>query len=295
MNKPNLFLIGAPKCGTTALAINLAQHQEIYLPQQKEPRFFDKSTFYDYEEDYFTKDLEQYLDFYKDIEPSKKYMMDASVFNMYTKDSIENILSLSPNAKFIIVVRDPVEASVSMHRQRLTYVDVSMREVSEDFNECWNLLEERKKGLGYPKGCRNKFLFRYDLLYSYQNYLPYLRERLGDNLFIGFYDEYKNDPDTFFKNLFEFLEVEQIKVESKKINESLVVKKSFLLTTFELFLKYSLGLRKKLGLVGFSNMKKRLLSLYRIDKKDTKVDKKVYEFFEPTYEYLKELRDELKS
>jgi hypothetical protein len=207
---------------------------EIFLPKQKEPRYFDRSTFYDFEDDYITKILNEYLNFYNTSEAiESKYKMDASVFNMYSQQSIDDILKLSPDAKFIIILRDPVDASLSMHRQRLTYVDKTMREVSEDFNECWNLLEKRKEGQGYPKGCRNKFLFRYDLLYSYENYLPYLREKLKNKLFIGFYEDYKNKPDKFFEKLFSFLEIEPIKIENKKINESLVIKDSFLLNILE--------------------------------------------------------------
>jgi hypothetical protein len=292
---PNLFLIGAPKCGTTALAINLAQHQDIFLPKQKEPRYFDRSTFYDFEDDYITKTLNEYLSFYNTSEAiESKYKMDASVFNMYSQQSIDDILKLSPDAKFIVILRDPVDASLSMHRQRLTYVDKTMREVSEDFNECWNLLEKRKEGKGYPKGCRNKFLFRYDLLYSYENYLPYLKEKLQDKLFIGFYEDYKNKPDEFFKKLFLFLDIEPIKIENKKINESLVVKNSMILNIIEVILKYTFGIRKLLGLTGLKNLKKKLLSLYQMDKKDSEVDQRVYEYFKSTYKYIDRLKKESK-
>jgi len=294
MNKPNLFIIGAPKCGTTALAINLSQHKDIFLPKQKEPRYFDRSTFYDYKEDYFTKTLEEYLKYYDDDNISGiKYKMDGSVFNMYSMDSIENILKLSPNSKFIVVLRDPVEASISMFNQRLSYSDSTKREVYEDFNKCWNLLEDREKGNGYPKGCRNKFLFRYDLLYSYENYIPKLKERLGDNLFIGFYDEYKNNSDLFFKKLFKFLEIENIQIENKRINKSAIVKKSILLDFLHFMAKKTMPIRKKLGLLGILDIQKNIVSMYKepVDK-TIKADKKVYDFFQSTYEYMETLKND---
>ena len=40
MNKPNLFIVGAPKCGTTFLYHYLKQHPEIFFPDFKEPHFF---------------------------------------------------------------------------------------------------------------------------------------------------------------------------------------------------------------------------------------------------------------
>ena len=35
-NKPNFFIIGAPKCGTTSMFVTLRNHPEIFMPDQKE-------------------------------------------------------------------------------------------------------------------------------------------------------------------------------------------------------------------------------------------------------------------
>ena len=40
---PNLFLVGAPKCGTTSLWTWLGQHPDIYMSPEKEPSFFSRS------------------------------------------------------------------------------------------------------------------------------------------------------------------------------------------------------------------------------------------------------------
>jgi hypothetical protein len=38
--KPNFFIVGAPKCGTTALYEYLRGHPSIFMPKYKEPHFF---------------------------------------------------------------------------------------------------------------------------------------------------------------------------------------------------------------------------------------------------------------
>ena len=38
--KPNLFIVGAPKCGTTAWVEYLGSHPDIFFPERKEPSFF---------------------------------------------------------------------------------------------------------------------------------------------------------------------------------------------------------------------------------------------------------------
>ena len=156
------------------MATQLGAHPDIYL-NIKEPRFFDARTFYDYESDHPLNTEQEYLKLYANKRAMRsKYRIDASVFNMYAESSIRDILAFSPSAKFIVVLRDPLAASKSMHGQRLKSHFPAMREVSEDFYSCWHELTKRRKGYGFPKGCRNKILFRYDLLYSYERYLPFL-------------------------------------------------------------------------------------------------------------------------
>ena len=41
-NKPNLFIAGVLKCGTTSMHDYLDQHPEIFMSEPKEPRYFCK-------------------------------------------------------------------------------------------------------------------------------------------------------------------------------------------------------------------------------------------------------------
>lgn len=42
MNKPNFFIVGAAKAGTTSLYHYLEQHLDVYMTPIKEPYFFCK-------------------------------------------------------------------------------------------------------------------------------------------------------------------------------------------------------------------------------------------------------------
>jgi len=296
-NKPNLFILGAPKAGTTALANNLSQHKDIFISEQKEPRFFDAHTFYDYEEDYPIKTLNEYLKLFdSDIAKTSKYRLDASVFNMYSEKSINDILKLSPEAKFIVLIREPVSATLSMHRQRLGYIDVKMREVSDDFMECWKKLEDRKRNNGYPKNCRNKFLFRYDLLYSYEKYLPFLIHRIEkNNLFVGFYDDFIKTPELFYGSIFNFLNIDNMQIDNKKLNNSSIIKKSKFLEFIDFLSRKSFLIRDKFGLTGgkINLIKKFIFNLYTSDNiQKQQVDNRVYDFFENTNKYINMLKNQ---
>jgi hypothetical protein len=40
LRRPQFFIVGAPRCGTTALYTYLRQHPRIFMPECKEPHFF---------------------------------------------------------------------------------------------------------------------------------------------------------------------------------------------------------------------------------------------------------------
>lgn len=42
MKNPNFFIIGAPKCGTTALSEYLREHPQVFFSDPKELSFFNE-------------------------------------------------------------------------------------------------------------------------------------------------------------------------------------------------------------------------------------------------------------
>jgi hypothetical protein len=141
---PNLFLIGAPKCGTSALIDQLRSHPDLFVPRQKEILFFDAHVFYDREQDWPIKSMDAYLALFAGEDAAAAtYRVDGSIYNMYSRESIQRILELSPEAKFVLVLRDPLSASKSMHLQRLKYAETALRELSTDFCACRRRISRR--------------------------------------------------------------------------------------------------------------------------------------------------------
>ncbi|WP_405234347.1 sulfotransferase family protein [Lentisalinibacter salinarum] len=108
---PNLFLVGAQKAGTTFLASLLGQHPEICLSEPKEPGYFTHNS---------GKDLAWYRSRFR--RPEKPYLLDATPSYSASPlprldDSAQKsplwgvptrIKDLSPDARIVYVVRDPV-------------------------------------------------------------------------------------------------------------------------------------------------------------------------------------------
>lgn len=115
---PEVYLIGAQKAGTTTLAYLLDQHPHVAVAQPKEPHFF-------------THNWDRGLDWYKRRFPdsSDTICLDASTSysmapvtrstkrNRYWDKDYEEVparvFSINPNAKFIYLLRDPVERCYS--------------------------------------------------------------------------------------------------------------------------------------------------------------------------------------
>jgi len=290
---PNLFIIGAPKAGTTAFVSSLAEHPDIFVPKEKEPRFFDAPQFFDYKEDYPYKTLDEYLQLYKNKDAMNSiYRVDGSVFNMYSIESIRKILEVSPDAKFILILRDPLAATKSMFSQRMKYIIPQLREINEDFNKCWQLSKTRKDNKNYPKGCRNKLIFRYDLLFSYEKYLPDIINEINNkDLLICSYHEYSNNPLEFFDKVFAFLGLQgSVKLSNERKNSSLHSHPNLLGKILASILFKTAKLRKKIGFNGRNYPALRRFLAMKDSKPiiiSNKSDEDIRNFFSDTYDYAK--------
>jgi Sulfotransferase domain len=140
MIKPNFFILGAPKCGTTSLAAWLAEHPQIYLPPIKEPHFFNT------DHRRLTNSLQSYEQLFAAADQRHCAVGEASVWYLASSTAATNILNYSPEAKFIVMLRDPADMAPSLHEELL----FTGREEVADFAEAWSLQEARRNGRRLP-------------------------------------------------------------------------------------------------------------------------------------------------
>lgn len=118
-SKPNLFIVGSPKCGTTALAEALQENDAIFLSKLKEPNFFltEKST----ENALCIEDLNEYEDLFRGKEKCN-FRIDASTSYFIDPKSPKKIFEYNEKAKVIVLLRDPFKRSVSHYNmEKYTY------------------------------------------------------------------------------------------------------------------------------------------------------------------------------
>lgn len=141
MKKPNFFILGAPKCGTTSLAMWLSEHPNIFMCPIKEPHFFNVDGLRR------IKSLKEYEKLFAKAGPEHLAVGEASTHYLYSKEAVPRILEYQPEAKFIVCIRNPIEMAPSLHAERV----FNGVETVKDFEKAWKLQEERKKGKYIPR------------------------------------------------------------------------------------------------------------------------------------------------
>ena len=89
--KPNFFIVGAPKCGTTAMFSYLSRHPEIFVSQRKEFNYFcDDLTFRNAAGLFRYTGIDDYLAHFSGWNGQKR-IGEASVWYLYSSRAAENI------------------------------------------------------------------------------------------------------------------------------------------------------------------------------------------------------------
>lgn len=202
MKKPNFFIVGAPKCGTTALSEYLRSHPNIFMSTPKEPHFFAEEF-----KDFFFKcnSINEYFKLFSKSSIRQTTIGEASVLYLYSEDAIKKIYEYNSKVKIIVMFRNPVELVYSFHSQLVYNTD----ETVLDFEKAWRLQETRKEGLNIPKTCRIPKSLQYKnvaLIGSqYEKLISFFPE---DQILTIFLDELKNDTLKTYKETLEFLNVD---------------------------------------------------------------------------------------
>lgn len=113
MKRPNLFVAGAPKSGTTAMHAYLQTHSKVFMAI-KEIHYFGNDL------DFHPRlnSEEQYLNHFAEAS-NETYLGDASVSYLYSRTAAKEIRAYSPDAKIIVMLRNPVDLIHSKHAQEL--------------------------------------------------------------------------------------------------------------------------------------------------------------------------------
>ena len=220
--KPNFFIVGAPKCGTTALSEYLKEHPNVFISTTKEPHYFASDMVYHRT----IENGDDYLTLFKETTEEHIAVGEASVWYLYSEKAIQNIYSFNENAKIIIMLRKPVDMVYSMHSQQIQ----SIGEDILDFEKAWDMEDERKQGRSIPKHILHIPNLYYSEIAKYNTQLNNLYKFFPKKqVKIILFDDFKKDTKKIYNEVLKFLD---LPLYDKKVfpvvNENSIIRNKFI-------------------------------------------------------------------
>lgn len=202
---PNFFIVGAPRCASTFIYIYLRQHPDVFMPDNKEPKFFcsDLDSGTDADAGFFIRDEAEYRALFADTHGARR-VGEACVFNLFSTVAAGRIKASSPDAKIIIMLRDPVEQMYSFHAMRRGNNGTE----DLDFEDALAAEADRREGRRLPQFARNIKMYQYRQVASYTDQVARYFEAFGrENVHVVIFEDLIRDPAASYRAALEFLGV----------------------------------------------------------------------------------------
>lgn len=198
-----VFVVGAPRSGTTTMARMLEAHPQILFPFVKEPHFFAQFDLRGLSETELRERVQrEYLDHYfAEATASRNVGADGSVSYLYTPEQLEPVLKLWPRSRFIIGVRDPLTLLPSLHNRLLYTGDENIRR----FEDAWRAVPDRIAGRRIARSTMDPRFLRYDQAARFGTYIERLFNAVGrERCLVTVFDELAADPAEQYRRLIAF-------------------------------------------------------------------------------------------
>jgi hypothetical protein len=200
----NAFIIGVMKSGTTSLARYLARHPDVCLCDKKEAHIFDQRR---WQKNGVTADIvsTKFSSF-----SGEKIVLDATPTYVFAPGAIEAILRYNPASRFILILRSPVDRTIS-HYGHTTRAGGERRALlTALLLEPWRLWRESRTN---PLGP----VFRHRSYVARSLYFRQVRRLLSltENVLILNFDELINDYSTVVARVCGFLGIDDDQLDGE--------------------------------------------------------------------------------
>lgn len=201
MTLPDLYLVGAPKAGTTSVASWLAGHPDVFWSIPKEPYYW-AADYPSMRAHYGFDTLANYEGLFASTKAaSAAVRAEGSTTYLYSRVAIPSILEEVPRAKFVVCLRDPVDLVVSYHRTQL----VALNEDEPDFAAAWR---RSLRGKLPATDLLDPKLVDYSLVGRLGSALSFVFDHVAaDRLHVVLFDELASRPDATWCTLADFVGV----------------------------------------------------------------------------------------
>jgi hypothetical protein len=146
--RPNFFIIGAPKSGTTSLYEYLEGHPDIFMSPVKEPFYFSTDVSTGPRRRFaYASDHDAYLALYEGAR-GEKAIGEASTTYLVSRVAARLVAEFAPESRAIAMLRDPVEVMQALHNERVSHGVEPLAE----FEDALGADADRREGRRLPEG-----------------------------------------------------------------------------------------------------------------------------------------------
>lgn len=201
MPRPRFFLLGAPKCGTTAMYEWLAAHPGLFLPAKE---------LHHWGADLHHRSPRMSQQAYEALfaPAGDRLPGEVAVWYLMSEAAPQELLEYAPEAKLVAMIRHPVELIESLHSQLL----YSGEEDLADLGEAWAAEADRRAGRRIPPSTHRGLEAPPDEALWYRRVVDFApqvrrwRETFGpDRLLVVRHEEMKADAQATFARIVDFI------------------------------------------------------------------------------------------
>ena len=203
MSGPDLLIVGAPKCGTTAITRFLESHPQVHMAARKDLHFFGSDLGFRNRE---RESEESYLRHFEAAEPDQ-IRAESSVWYLYSTRAAAEVAARNPDARILILLRHPVDMMHALWAQlRLNGLG---DEDIPDFAEALAAEEDRRMGRRIPAATPlpEALFYRQTARYSEQIH-RYSQAFSPDQILILIQEEMREDTPRAWREVCEWLEID---------------------------------------------------------------------------------------
>ncbi len=199
---PDFFVAGAPRCGTTSLCRYLAKNPQICFSRPKEPHYFARigarPSADELQRDYIDR-------YFGHRNAGHRVAGEGSVTTLYLPAAIERIRHFNPEARFVVMLRNPMSMLPSYHLK----MRFLLQEDQADFAAAWRLQAARTRGENLPRHCLDPRALMYGEVAKYGAHLERLFEIAGRaRTHVVVFDDFVADSLAAYRRVLEFLRVD---------------------------------------------------------------------------------------
>jgi hypothetical protein len=178
----------------------LSQHPNTWCPVEKEPNYFSS----DFPVLQGPKTYADYLQLFADAGPEHTALGEASVLYLFSDTAVAEIRRRYPDARLIIMIRNPVDMVYSFHSQMM----ITLNEDVSDFAKAWRLQDARLSGQKIPPSCLVPQFLQYRDIGRLSRFIrPIMDLCPAEQLKLIVFDDMKENPQQVFDEVTDYLQL----------------------------------------------------------------------------------------